>query len=431
MGFMDMIRAGGSRASPGNSRSSGKRPSRSKGLRAAEEAKVQNARESRAGAIKRGMDEEHFASGISTDQPSLSDKLKSHRAGTLYKYGVITNAPSSERSTMFSRLRSYRPAGNVRNITLNDLPLIRMVDDMVDFSISSAMTGLPKEEMHDYIFLDAILVHFIPLDSFVNDKSVVTVQINDFRHITNTVVRSCKIDNTMGYNILFTLDYCIEMRDIDNLTLSFSCPQKDFQSGVAWGAVKAVVQMQSMTTPRRFPLVETAGVTLFSDTDLDEYQYDPRTLDMVLTPNALAGSREAYRRGEIENLTLPKSDKTELVTARTVLGEMDDVEEVGSVVEKMKAMATLKQRAEAAQVANRAKLQSLREQEESSETRVGLTSSHSGGTGGGHSSDHKGPVSPAVSLGPDDSMSMQGDTLSDVNDAFDGATGRKVVKFSG
>jgi len=207
-----------------------------------------------------------------------------------------------------------------------------------------------------------VFVHFIPLDSFANDKSVVNVQINDFRRTNSTAVRACKIDNTMGYNILFCLDYCVETRDAKKLTLSFSCPTKNFQEGVSWATVKVVAQVQFLSFPKRVPLVETLGVQLFSDTDLENFACDPRELDLVLTPNALQRLREANGRGEIENLTVPKNDKQEIVTAKTILGNNFDEEEVGSQIERMKEIALLRERQNQAREANKKKLEEIKEE---------------------------------------------------------------------
>jgi len=317
-------------------------------------------RESDLGAIAQGMDNETFASGIPREHQSMTDKLDSHKSGSVFKYAVITNSPSSERSSMLSKLRSYRPQTKISTLTLAEIPNLRMVGDTIAFPLKSSMSQDILRTAEDYMLIDCVLVHFVPLDSFANDKSVITVQINDFRKTSNQTVRSAKIDNTMGYNILFYMDYCVETKDADRLVLSFACPCKDFQAGVAWGAVKVVAQVQFMSFPRRAPLVETAGVALLSDTDLDNFQCDPREIDLVLTPQAMIRMREANQRSEIENLTLPKDDKVEMITAKTILGDGYQVEDVGDAIGKMRELAIMKQRQENAKAENQKKLNSLK-----------------------------------------------------------------------
>lgn len=312
--------------------------------------------------VKRTMDEETFASGMPSDKPSLADKLDSHKSGTLFKYAVIANEPSTERKDMLARIRSFKPKTKVTSHTLNDIPAIRLTGDFSEIFLSQIINPKQHAQEGDYLLVDCILVHFVPLDSFANDKSIVTIQVNDFRKVTQTVVRTAKVDNTMGYNILFFLDYCIEMKDAPKLTLSFACGTKEFQEDVAWGAVKVVAQLQILTFPKRMPLIGTMGVMLLADTDLDDFECDPREIDMVLTPNVLQRLREAHKRGEIENRTIAQTDKKEMMTAKTMLGESYEAEEVSSVVQRMREVALLKERQENAKMRNKDKLKRIQEE---------------------------------------------------------------------
>jgi len=371
----------------------------------------------RSGAIKRDMREERFASGFPEDHPSLADKVESHRRGEIFKYAVITNAPSDERKNLFSRLKNYKPAAKVKTLTLNDIPAIRLVGNEVNFSLSDAVDAGFFKDAPDYVLVDCVFVHFVPLDSFANEKSTVTVQINDFRKISGTVARRQYIDNTMGYNMLFSLDYCVETRDINNLTLSFTCPMGDFQEGVAWAAVKVIMQVQFLSFPKRMPLTETLGCILFSDTDLDQFNCDPREFDMVITPNVLNELRKSNQRGEVENLTIAKQDKKETVTARTILGEALDDGEVESAIEKMKFLAVQRERQAAAQVENRRKLEEVMEKGDSIGQSTGAVGNYN--TSG----------TPEVS--PDDSMSMAG-SLPEQQDQVHQYKGKgKTVGFEG
>jgi len=314
------------------------------------------------GKIKRNMDEEQLASGMPTQHQSLMDKMDSHRSGTLFKYAVITNKPSDERQGMLSRLRSYRPPTQQRSLSLNDIPPVRLIGESTVMTLSSVMSKETLQGKEDFVLIDCILIHFVPLDSFANDKSIVTIQLNDFRKTSNTVARTAKVDNTMGYNILFFLDYCVEKKDVGLMSLSFSCSTKEFQHGVSWGTVKVVAQLQLLTMPKRLPLLDTMGVVLLSDTDLNMFEADPREIDLVLTPAALQALRDSNLRGEIENKTVPQSDKKELMTARTVLGGDYEESDVSSVFSNMKLLGGLKERQERARKENARRLASLREE---------------------------------------------------------------------
>nr|QYF49545.1 MAG: movement protein [Jiangsu sediment phenui-like virus] len=348
--------AGGSGGGQSSGASGGDRRGR-KGKGPSTEEVIESERE--LGAIRRGVDDSYFASGMPTKEPTLGGKVDSHRAGELFKYAVIANAPSTERVGLFDKLRSYKPASRVASLTLNDVPAIRMLGNEVNFPLKRAVQQNIFKGAEDFVLIDCVLVHFVPLDSLVNDKSVITVQINDFRKREGTTQRAAKIDNKMGYNILFSLDYCVETRDMDKMTLSFACPANDFQEGISWGTVKVVIQLQFLSFPRRMPLQETLGVMVMSDTDLDKYAYDPRMFDIVLTPDVLNELRGMKERGEIENLTVARDDKKELETARTILMPNGGNEEVGSIISRMKEMQLLKNRQDAAAIERRKKLQEM------------------------------------------------------------------------
>lgn len=319
--------------------------------------------EAHLGIIKRTADEESFASGMPSETPALHNKMESHRAGTLFKYAVITNKPSDERKSLLDKLRSYKPQSTLTVLTLNDIAPVRMIGDAVNMSLSSIVSPEIMDNRDEYLVIDCILVHFVPLDSFVNDKSVVTIQVNDFRKTSSTVARQAKVDNTMGYNILFFLDYFIEKRDAGKMSLSFTCSTKEFQPGTAWGAVKVVAQLQTRSFPARLPLMGTLGVLLLSDTDLEEFECDPRSIDLVVTPEALFQLRNLRLRGEIENKTIPLDDKKGLNTAKTIMGDSYEDDDVASVIDNLKNVALNKERTAAAKKKNQDRLKEIAEEE--------------------------------------------------------------------
>jgi hypothetical protein len=378
----------------------------------------------RLGLIRKGMEEEHFASGVTKDKVAMADKLDSHKAGTNFKYAVIGSAPSDERTGIMSRLRTYKAPSKVSNHTLSDIPAIRLFGDAVEFPMTDALKITGGGDKGSYCLIDSVLIHFVPLDSFLNDKSVITIQLNDFRKISATTVRVARVDNTMAYNLLFSLDFCVESRDLDKMTLSFACPQKDFQEGVAWGAVKVVAQVAFLSFPKRLPVIETIAVAIFADTDLLEYEWDPREIDAVLTPQALKGLREAHRRGEVENLTLPRDDKIDNAMARTVVGKtLED-----SSAEE--AIMTMKQAALRAQRPVRMPEQTSHNPNGTTMTKMPLKSALKQGfkMDAGEEEEVDGSVE---ELSPDDSHSMQG-SADDLSDAgMSPAKGKRIARFTG
>jgi hypothetical protein len=257
----------------------------------------------------------------------------------------------------------------------------------------------------------------------------VTVQVNDFRKVHDTAVRTTKIDNTMGYNVLFFLDYCIEKRDASRMSVSFSCSTKEFQEGISWGTAKIIASIQTLSFPRRMPLIGTMGVILLSDTDLEDFQADPRELDLVLTPEALKRLRQSNQRGEIENRTVPKDDEHEIVTAKTIMGESYEKEEVSSVMERMKEIGKMKDRQANASIINAQKLRDI-ERERISSPELPMNSPSSDISEQTEEIPSKQEVKfPQDNIQPEDSMSQMGDSQSEIDTMLRNATTKKAARF--
>lgn len=315
--------------------------------------------EAEKGAVERQGELEKFASAMPTEVASLADKLDTHKAGTLFKYAVINNKPSDDRSFVMSKLRTYKANDTVENLSINDLPAIQLTQESTVLRLSDALPPLKKSDLDKFVLVDSILVHFIPLDSFASEQSVVTVQVNDTRKINHTCVRRAKISSTMGYNLLFTLDYCIDRKSLDKMTLSFTCFSRDFNDGASWAAVKCVLQLQILGFPVRAPLQETMGSLVFAETDLERYMVDPREIDLVTTPNAMQLMRDAHSRGEIENKAKAVTDKKELMTAKTAILSETESSNGNSQKDELDQKKQMIARQKAAMEINRKKLEKM------------------------------------------------------------------------
>lgn len=293
----------------------------------------------RKGRLMKRVEDTKYKSGLPEEVISMADHIDSHNVGTLFKYAVITDKASSGREDAITKLRSFKPKREVADMHLSDIPAIRMQGDCLDLKITSAITKVERSRLLPYTALDCILVHFVPLDSFTNEGSVVTVQLNDNRKVSDSIVRSATFLDTTSVNILFFLDYYIETKDLDQLSLSFSCSKTDFVAGTAWGATKVILTMSGATFPRRLGIANTRGVVLLSDTDLESYDTDPRHADLVLTPKVLQGLRSMNMRGEVENRTVRLNDGLTVSTAKTMMLSEPENMPIGSLMSGMKREA--------------------------------------------------------------------------------------------
>jgi len=340
------------------SKSSGSPQQHRRGASSSSKGRLSPSEEIQIGTIKKQGDSERFASAMPENILGLTDKLESHKAGTLFKYAVINNKPSDDRTNLMRRLRSFRAGSSVKDVTLNDISAILLREESTSFKLSEAYGVSKSEASGSFILIDSILVHYIPMDSFVCEQSVISIQVNDFRKVNGTCVRRANISSTMGYNLVFTLDYCVQAADLDRMTLSFQCEGQDFQQGTSWAAVKVVVQMRVLDFPQRAPLTDTSGCMIFADTDLEKYMTDPRQIDLVTTPEAMSILRNLHQRKEIENKTIPKNDKKELNTAKTAFSSGDDSEDTNDSKGEDDMMNEWKRRQIAAKKTN---LERLRE----------------------------------------------------------------------
>lgn len=83
------------------------------------------------------------------------------------------------------------------------------------------------------------------------------------------------------------------------------------------------------------------GTALLSDTDLANFKCNPKELDLVVSNNAMSGLKEANRRGEIENTTLPRDDKLEVVTAQTIFSGAPEKASIPTALNGMKAIVNV------------------------------------------------------------------------------------------
>jgi len=280
------------------------------------------------------------------DLPKLGmvDRLEAHPAGKLLKNAVISGRPPKDREQNLERLRHFKAKNNIDTLTVDELPDIELAGDHLMLSMRDALTDEQYDSMGKYVLISDIFVHYIPMVSFMTVAHTVNFSICDFRATDEAIVRGFPISHTTGENILFTLDYCVAKKDIQEITLAISTSLNTYRAGVQWGAIKVVIQMHHMSFPIKANMQETLGVMHLSDTDLKNYISDPRFSDGVLTPQAFQMLKESYQRGEIEDLTKHVNDKKEVNLARTEVGALDPEADVIDLMRDMKEKALIKQR---------------------------------------------------------------------------------------
>jgi hypothetical protein len=277
---------------------------------------------------------------------TMTDRLESHSKGNLFKYAVISTEPPKNRSFIMDRLRTYKPPNDHVNFRLDDLPPLLLNDEYTEVDLWQAIPNKKVATQKPFCMIADVFIHYVPMDTFMSTQSTVEVMLTDGRKLEESVVRHASISSNLGYNVLFTLDYCVETKDMHDMKLSISRHVSQFKKGKTWAMCKVLIGLDFYDIAKRSNIQESLAVAQFAETDLMEFLTDPRGADSVVTGEALRQMRLAYQTGDIENLTVPSGSEKKMSTAATIVGTPESVGamEAGEVISSMKQLALLKQR---------------------------------------------------------------------------------------
>jgi hypothetical protein len=278
----------------------------------------------------------------------LVDKLEAHQAGTLMKYVVISNPAPPDREINLSRLRTYKAKNDIARVGLDRIEPFDLCKNYTDLSLINAIPFDALKSMKPYCLVSDIFIHYVPMDTFYTEAQTVDFFINDFRRVRNTAVRHYQLTHSAGYNVLFSLDYCMRTSDLKYLTLSISTNLDAFREGIAWGCVKVLISLMHLDFPIKANMQETMGVMHMSDSDLKEFISDPRGSDGVITNEALKMLKDSYQREEIENITKPRNDTKDINREATVVNMHNQSMAASEVIRNLRqnALALERQRNE-------------------------------------------------------------------------------------
>lgn len=283
---------------------------------------------------------------------TLKDRIQSHRGGSLFKYAVISSKPPKNAGVILDRLRTFKPPIQHEMIRIDDLPPLLLKDDYLKVDLSRSLQSIRQRSSLPFCMITDVFIHYVPLSSFYSKGSTLNVEIIDNRILEESVVRRASVTRNASYNILMSLDYCIETKDLGLIDLSFTTHNSQFKKGLSWGMAKILVGLNFFDVAQRFNIQETLAVIQWSESDLQDFVTDPKFTDVVITPEALKQLKERFRAGEIEDLTNPRDDEMIVNTAATIIGQSG-----GSGRSPANAVMEIMRR--------KAKMQSTKESEES------------------------------------------------------------------
>jgi len=312
----------------------------------AEHDQLVRVKERDADEKQRQMDEVIGKTEVSTNRVDfqhgvmgLVDRMEAHPAGKLFGGAVVSNKPPPDRSLTLSKLRTYQAPNDMSRLVLGDIDPIDLKGNVVDISLTEAMSPRQFKDLKPYCLVSDVFIHYIPMDTFYTMSFPVDFYLNDFRKVEDNTVRHYPLSHSVGYNLLFTLDYCVRKEDLKLLTLAISSGINTFRPGIAWGTVKIVVSLISMDFPIKANMQKTLGVMHLADSDLQDFVSDPRRSDGVLTPESLKLLKSFYKRGDIENILQPLDDTKGVNTAATVMNHVGPESDVADLMRDMREEA--------------------------------------------------------------------------------------------
>jgi hypothetical protein len=258
---------------------------------------------------------------------TLADKMDSHRKGSHFKYAVVSNKPTEDQAGALGWLRNFRPNTKHDTLRLSQIKPILLNSSYTELNLVDVIKEMGTMSELPFCMISEVFIHYVPLDTFLSRSSVVEISLTDGRRVDKVPIRRSTITSTAGYNILMCLDFCVETKDLADMTLTFASHNNNFLEGKSWAMCKVIVGLDFFEIARRANIRETMAVLQWADSDLLDFVADPRFVDVVVTNESLRLLRLMHKSGDIENTYEPSNDAKEMITAATIIGMSGDPEE--------------------------------------------------------------------------------------------------------
>lgn len=275
------------------------------------------------------------------DTYSLIDRMDSHQKGRRFKYAVISTQPVADQSGALNWLRGYKPKNEKANVLLDDISPLNISGEFAYVDLEQALRGYGEESRKEYCLISDVFVHYVPLIPFQSNSQAVDICIRDDRYAEPRIVRQARISGNVSYNILMSLDYCFQTKDLSDFKLTIACHQKSLKDGKTWAMARVIVGLSFFTMAVKNNVRETMAVIQWADSDLQEYVTDPTRIDMLVTAEGYKRLKQRKAAGELENTTEPEDDLMGMVTAATVINGTKSSKDapVSGLVQLMKSRA--------------------------------------------------------------------------------------------
>jgi len=268
-----------------------------------------------------------------TEIETMADHLNNHKTGDVFPYISVVGNEEETKDGRLSRLRAFRsaygkenkPEMRINGVTLDELEgtiLVKHLKDHVDESklnrqqVKQNKKFKPLDEMRfkkSYLQISRITGEYVPLMSSTADYTELYFTLEDGRLLDNqTIVQSNKMPTNQNGVFELSCDYCINISDIDQLSLKYFLSRPIMKEGFQWGSVSLTIRMSEADTPYLTPKVEAMAIVRAPFTTLEDHAKDPDHADVVFTAGQVEKFKSMYRAGDIMDIDEAKKERTKV-----------------------------------------------------------------------------------------------------------------------
>jgi hypothetical protein len=330
-GFSDLVRfKGSSKHAPSSSKASNRK--RLSDSREHNDTQVLGFQKSIKGdGIEPDMTRDLFSVPKPDKVETMADHISRHVDGDMFPYLAVVGNEEESKDSRLARLRAFRspygkenkPEMRINGVILDEIEGTILVQHLKDHVDSERLTreqsrqnkrSRPLKESSfkkPYLLVARITGEYVPLMSSTADYTDLYFTLEDGRLLDHqTIVQSNKIPSNQNGVFELSCDYCINVKDLSQLSLKYFLARPIMKDGFQWGSISLTIRISEADTPFLNPKIEAMAVIRAPYTTLEEHSKDPDHADVVFTSAQIPQFREMYRSGDIVDVDEPKKIRT-------------------------------------------------------------------------------------------------------------------------
>ncbi|UFE16635.1 movement protein [Brassica campestris chinensis coguvirus 1] len=230
-----------------------------------------------------------------------------YEPGNRFQYAAITCKDKESTGARIRRLMSFSSRCKKEEIPLSKLPILKLIEDNEQFSLSQALPKSGKE----YIRLRSVTGVFTPLDSAQARFCVVKVTLHDKRkNPEESIVQSTSFNSNLSFKFELSMDYCIPRKNADQIMLNFSREVSLLGADFQWAAIRMQLKIEESDFPYVSNLQPAMSILSLPSSMLDEHKVNPNHINTTILESDRLAIRDMYQNGDIADDSEPIKEQT-------------------------------------------------------------------------------------------------------------------------